>query len=711
MQFNFNPSNDSNIDPLKEYARNLNDDVARGKVDKVIGRDSEIRRIIEIISRKTKNNPVLIGEPGVGKTAIVEGLASRIVSGDVPESLKDKEIYELSLSSLIAGASFQGQFEERIQKILKKVKDSEGKIILFIDEIHQLVGMGRNSSSGAMDAANILKPMMARGEIKIIGATTLNEYREHIEKDSALERRMQKVFVSEPNKQEALTILRGLKEKWELFHKVKINDSALVAAVNLSDRYITDRFLPDKAIDLVDEACAKIKTEMNSVPEELDNVIRQITHLETEKFSLLDDEDKKSEQKAQDVEKQIDELKKRKEQISLKWNQEKKSIKEIIDIKEEIEKIKEEVQILQEKGEYEKASKKLYSDLPKKEELLNKKEKTLSNNELALLKDSVNDEIIAEILSKTTGIPIRKLLQEEKHKILELKTDLKYYVKGQDEAIDKVTSVIYRSKAGINDPKRPIGSFLFLGPTGVGKTELAKSLAKILFDSEKSMFRVDMSEFSDKHSISKLIGSPPGYVGYEKAGSLTEFVRRRPYSILLFDEIEKAHPDVLNILLQVLDDGILTDSHSRTVNFKNTIIIMTSNIGSLELLQDRKEDALETLKKILKPEFINRIDEIIRFSKLQKTSIMLILDKLISELNQRLKDSEYNISLSDEAKAKIISDSYSDEYGARPIKRYLQSNIENVIAEAILSSTITKNKKYVINLKDNSFVISKKTLS
>lgn len=711
MQFNFNPSNDSNIDPLKEYARNLNDDVARGKVDKVIGRDSEIRRIIEIISRKTKNNPVLIGEPGVGKTAIVEGLAARIVSGDVPESLKDKEIYELSLSSLIAGASFQGQFEERIQKILKKVKESNGKIILFIDEIHQLVGMGRNSSSGAMDAANILKPMMARGDIKVVGATTLNEYREHIEKDSALERRMQKIFVAEPNKQEALTILRGLKERWELFHKVKINDSALVAAVNLSDRYITDKFLPDKAIDLIDESCAKIKTEMNSVPEELDKVLRQITHLETEKFSLLDDDDKKSEKKANQIESQIQDLKRRKDEINKKWNEEKKSIKEIIDLKEEIEKIKSEVQVLQEKGEYEKASKKLYSELPKKEEQLTKKEKVLSNNELAILKDSVNDEIVAEILSKSTGIPIRRLLQEEKEKILELKPELTSFVKGQEDAIDKVVNVIYRSKAGINDPKRPIGSFLFLGPTGVGKTELAKSLAKILFDSEKSMFRIDMSEFSDKHSISKLIGAPPGYVGYEKAGSLTEFVRRRPYSILLFDEIEKAHPDVLNILLQVLDDGILTDGQSRTVNFKNTIIIMTSNIGSLELLQDKKEDALETLKKILRPEFINRIDEIIRFNKLQKTSVMLILDKLIKELNQRLKDNDYIISLSDEAKAKIIEESYSDEYGARPIKRYIQSHIENVIAEAILAAKIQKNKKYVISIKEDKFYISKKTLS
>ncbi|MGL4951921.1 MAG: ATP-dependent Clp protease ATP-binding subunit [Mycoplasma sp.] len=696
---------------LEQFGRNLNQDVIDGKVDPIIGREQEIRRIIEVISRKTKNNPILIGEPGVGKTAIVEGLTQRIVAKDVPDNLQDKVIWELSLSSLISGASFQGQFEQRLHDVIKQVKNSDGKIILFIDEIHQIVGAGKSSGGSAMDAANILKPMMARGEVKIIGATTLEEYRQYIEKDSALERRMSKIIVSEPSKQESLTIMRGLKEKWELYHQVKIHDDALVAAVDLSDRYIPERFLPDKAIDLIDEAAAKVQTEMHSIPNQLDNIRRQIMHIETEKAALEKETDSKSVSRLQQVVVKLEHAKQEEIKINAEWVEEKKELNKVIKLKEEIDTSRHQIEKFQIQGEFAKASKLLYVTIPALQKELERVEGQIKKN--GLVRDAVTSHEIGEVISKTTGIPINKILKDEKEKLLNLPIQLQQYVSGQDETLKKISNAILRSRAGINDPNRPIGSFLFLGPTGVGKTEVAKALARILFDSEKSMVRLDMSEYMEKHSVSKMVGAPPGYVGYEQAGALTEAVRRKPYCVVLLDEIEKAHPDVLNILLQVLDDGQIKDSQGRQVNFKNTIIIMTSNIGSSAILENRRQDALEDLKREMKPEFINRIDDVIIFNPLRETDVLMIISKFLDQLGQRLAEQEIQIQFSDNLKKQILSAGFDAQFGARPLKRYIQNNIENKLANLIISNTLKKNNSYKIDYDPDKkeIVITKPTVT
>lgn len=678
------------FNPLEAYGRNINKEVINNKIDPIIGREDEIRRIIEILSRKTKNNPVLIGEPGVGKTAVVEGLAQRIVHRDVPDNLLDKEIWELNLSSLIAGASYQGQFEERLNQVIKEIKNSNSQIILFIDEIHQLVGMGK--TSGAMDAANILKPMMARGEIKLIGATTLNEYRQYIETDSALERRMSKVLVSEPNKTETLTIMRGLKEKWEVFHGVKITDSALVSAVNLSERYISDRFLPDKAIDLVDEACAKVQTEMHSMPQELDDIKREIINLKTEKASLEKDNAEKSLERLNEINDKLDVLTKKDEELSSIWTKEKKQSDDIIELKTKIDNARIQIDQYQSIGEYAKASKLLYSEIPALEEQKLKAEEKLKESSNRLIKDTVTENEISEVISKSTGIPINKILESEKEKLLHLDQELAKRVKGQNQAIKLVSEAVLRGRAGINDPNRPIGSFLFLGPTGVGKTEVAKALASNLFDTEKSMIRFDMSEFMEKHSVSKLIGAPPGYVGYEKAGELTEAVRRNPYSVLLFDEIEKAHSDVLNLFLQILDEGSLKDSQGREINFKNTIIIMTSNIAAQLILENKQDKVMQELQMYLKPELINRIDEIIMFNPLDEKVIESIAEKLLFDLTSRLKAEDYLVKFDPKIHSIIATRAYTPEFGARPLKRWIQKNIENNLASLIIGNKIAKNK-------------------
>lgn len=683
---------------LEQFGRNLNEDVLNGKIDPIIGREAEIRRIIEIISRKTKNNPILIGEPGVGKTAIVEGLTQRIVAKDVPDNLQDKVIWELSLSSLISGASFQGQFEQRLHDVIKQVKNSNGTIILFIDEIHQIVGTGKSGNGSAMDAANILKPMMARGEVKIIGATTLDEYRQYIEKDAALERRMSKITVSEPSKQESLTIMRGLKEKWELYHQVKIHDDALVAAVDLSDRYIPERFLPDKAIDLIDEAAAKVQTEMHSLPSELDNIRRQIMHIETEKAALEKEADTKSIKRLNEIKEKLESSKKLEEKINNDWLEEKKELNKIIKLKEEIDSSKQQIEKFQIQGEFAKASKLLYVTIPALEKELEKIESIIKKN--GLVRDAVTANEIGEVISKTTGIPLNKILEDEKDKLLHLHLDLAKTVSGQDETLRKISNAILRSRAGINDPNRPIGSFLFLGPTGVGKTEVAKALATNLFDSQKSMVRLDMSEYMEKHSVSKMVGAPPGYVGYEQAGTLTEAVRRRPYCVVLLDEIEKAHPDILNVLLQVLDDGQIKDSQGRNINFKNTIIIMTSNIGAASILEGKKQEALEELKSELKPEFINRIDDVIVFKPLDEKDILSVITKFLGQLTQRLNEQEIKIEFSDALKQQILKGGFDPLYGARPLKRYIQNHIENKIANLIISNTIKRNHSYKIDYSE-----------
>ena len=701
---NFEYKEPDNRSALEKYCRNITLDAKNNKLDPVIGRDDEIRRIIEILSRKTKNNPVLIGEPGVGKTAVVEGFAQRIVNNDVPESLINKQVLELSLSSLIAGASYQGQFEERINQLVNEIKN-RGDVILFIDELHQLVGAGR-TGGGAMDAANIFKPMMARGEIKIIGATTLNEYRQYIEKDAALERRLQKIMINEPSKQEAITIMRGLKKRWELYHKVKIHDSALVAAVNLSDRYISDRFLPDKAIDLIDEAAAKVKTEMHSLPTELDQINRQIIHIETEKAALINETDAKSKERLAKVEEKLKELKTEQKKQKDLWSSQKAELDKINDLKKQLEDNQLKVDRLQSEGEFEKASKILYVTIPSLKKDIEKCEKEQQAKNNNLVRDSVTANEISEVISKQTGIPLEKLMETEKNKLLNLKKELEKRVKGQDEAITLVTNAVLRGRAGINDPSKPIGSFLFMGPTGVGKTELAKSLAYALFDSEKAMIRFNMSEFMEKHTVSKLIGAPPGYVGYEQAGALTEAVRRKPYSVILFDEIEKAHLDVLNILLQILDDGELMDSQGRKINFKNTLIVMTSNIGANEILNDKKDLALKELKTTFKPEFINRIDEIIFFNKLSESTIEKIIIKMLDDLSKRLKEQDYEISFDSSVVNKIKKEGYDPLYGARPIRRYIQKNVENFIASEVINNRIIKNKKYCIDFKTNKYFIA-----
>ncbi len=688
------------FNPLEAYGRNINQEVQNNKIDPIIGRDDEIRRVIEILSRKTKNNPVLIGEPGVGKTAIVEGLAQRIVHRDVPDNLLDKEIWELNLSSLIAGASYQGQFEERLNQVIKEIKNSNSQIILFIDEIHQLVGMGK--TGGAMDAANILKPMMARGELKLIGATTLNEYRQYIESDAALERRMTKVLVSEPTKTEALTIMRGLKEKWEVFHGVKITDNALVSAVNLSERYISDRFLPDKAIDLVDEACAKVQTEMHSMPQELDDIKREIINLKTEKVSLEKDQDEKSQERLKEINDKLDKLAKQDESLTAVWTKEKQQADEIIALKTKIDNARVMIEQYQAIGEYAKASKLLYSEIPTLEQQKQQAEDKLKESSNRMIKDTVTENEISEVIAKATGIPINKILESEKEKLLHLNEELQQRVKGQDDAVKLVSDAVLRGRAGINDPNKPIGSFLFLGPTGVGKTELAKALAFSLFDSEKSMIRFDMSEFMEKHSVSKLIGAPPGYIGYDQAGALTEAVRRNPYSVLLFDEIEKAHSDVLNLFLQILDEGSLKDSQGHNVNFKNTIIIMTSNIGSQLILEDKKDKVMSELLVYLKPELVNRIDEVIIFNPLDEDVVKDIANKLLNDLSIRLKNEDYLVRFDAKIASIISSRAFSNEFGARPLKRWIQNNIENKLAELIIANKLMKNHQIEISFDDKT---------
>ena len=700
MEFNFNPADDEK-DVLNKYGRNLNQEVKDNKIDPIIGRDEEVRRVIEIISRKTKNNPVLIGEPGVGKTAIVEGLAQRIVNNDVPSNLKDKVIYEISLPSIIAGASYQGQFEQRLNSIIKAVKESNGKIILFIDEIHMLIGTGKNGSGSSMDAANIFKPMMARGEMKIIGATTLNEYREYIEKDSALERRMQKVYVKEPSKEETLTIMRGLKQKWEIFHNVKIHDSALVAAVKLSDRYINDRYLPDKAIDLIDEAAAKVKTQMYSLPSDLDEVNHQVVYLETEKAALINENDAKSKKALEETEQKLEALKKKQKKLRDNWQKQKSEHDILNNLKKQVEEDKQKIDRYQMEGEFVKASELLYSTIPNLQKQIADLETKINDDPKNMIHDSVTANDVSEVISKATGIPLEKLIESDKNKLLNLENELKKRVKGQDEAIKIVSDVVLRSRAGINDPNRPIGSFLFIGPTGVGKTELAKSLASALFNSEKAIVRFDMSEFMEKHSVSKLVGAPPGYVGYEQAGELTEAIRRRPYSVILLDEIEKAHPDVLNLFLQVLDDGQLRDSQGREVNFKNTIIIMTSNLCSELIGKKDKQKVIEELSHFLKKEFINRIDEIVPFNKLGTNEIFEIIKKTLNDLSTRLLNQDINVSF-DKNVYKYIQDSaYDPVFGARPIKRFIQKEIENLIAKAIVDNKVKKEKKYIVELKSD----------
>ena len=696
-----NMENEENV--LEKYGRDITQNVLNNKVDPIIGRDDEIRSITRILSRKTKNNPVLIGEPGVGKTAIVEGLAERIIKKDVPDSLKNKRIWELDMGALIAGAKYRGEFEERLKKVLKAIKDSDGEIILFIDEIHMIVGAG---AEGAMDAGNMLKPMLARGEIRLIGATTLNEYRKYIEKDGALERRLQKIIVKAPNVMDTITILRGLKERFELYHKVNIKDNALVAAASLSDRYITDRFLPDKAIDLIDEACATIKIQLDSVPVELDNLTRSIMRLEIEKQALKKEKDEMSLKRLEEIEEELNNLKKEENEARTLWENEKNLNEQINSKKEELEKAKFDLKTAENNYDLESAAKLRHGLIPKLEKEL---EQMKQNNTSHILSDIVDEEDIAKVISKWTNIPISKLIGGEKEKLLNLKDNLKLRVKGQDKALEVISDAIIRSRSGIKDPNRPIGSFIFLGPTGVGKTEVAKSLAYELFDDERHMIRIDCSEYMEAFNVSRLVGAPPGYVGYDEGGQLTEAVRRNPYSIVLFDEIEKAHPDVFNILLQILDDGRITDSQGRLVDFKNTIIIMTSNIGSEYILnnQDNYEMIVfEELKKHFRPEFINRIDEIITFNSLNKEVIYEILEKIILELEMRLSDLNIKINLSDKAKDYIIENSFDPSFGARPIKRYVAKNIETLLANAIIRNEIKANTTINIDIKDNGFVLA-----
>ena len=689
--------------PLEKYGRDICALAKDGKIDPVIGRDDEVRSITRILSRKTKNNPVLIGEPGVGKTAIVEGLAQRIIKGDVPSSLKNKRIWELDMSALIAGAKYRGEFEERLKAVLKAVKDSNGEIIMFIDEIHMIVGTG--ALEGAMDAGNILKPMLARGELHCIGATTLNEYRKYIEKDAALERRFQKVLVSEPSVIDTITILRGLKNRFEVYHGVTIKDKALVAAATMSDRYITDRFLPDKAIDLVDEACATIKVQLESVPTSLDNLTRSILRLQVEKEALKKEKDKFSKERINEIDEKLKDLQAKEAKLRSDWEDEKRVNNLINKKKEEIENARRELEYAEARYDLDTVARLQHGTIPKLEKELADLKLEDKN---AILSDVVDDESIARIVSKWTNIPVSKLASSEKDKLLHLEDNLKIRVKGQDEALHLVSEAIIRARAGIKDPNRPIGSFIFLGPTGVGKTEVAKALAYELFDDERHMVRIDMSEYMEAHSVSRVVGAPPGYVGYDEGGQLTEAVRRNPYSIILFDEIEKAHKDVFNILLQILDDGRITDSQGRTVDFKNTIIIMTSNLGSEYILDNstnKNELVMGELRKTFKPEFINRIDEVIVFNSLSKNVVYDILDKIIHETEIRLSDKKIRLILTDKAKDYIIDNSYDENYGARPIKRYVSRNLESMLAKAIILDEIKYDSEVIIDVKDNELII------
>ena len=696
-------NNDELKDVLNKYGRDITKNVLDNKVDPVIGRDEEIRNIIRILSRKSKNNPVLIGEPGVGKTAIVEGLAQRIIKGDVPSSLKNKTVWELDLGSLVAGAKYRGEFEERLKAVLKEIKDSDGNIIMFIDEIHMIVGAG---GDGAMDVSNMLKPMLARGEIHVIGATTLNEYRKYIEKDGALERRFQKVLVSEPTVEDTITILCGLKERFEIFHGVTIKDSALVSAATLSDRYITDRFLPDKAIDLVDEACATIKMQLESMPVELDELTRKIMSLEIEKQALKKEKDEISKNRISEIDEKLVDLKAKEADLHQKWDKEKEAKNEINKKKEELERARFDLAQAENNYDLEKSAMLRHGKIPELEQELKKLQEQNQNN---ILSDVVDEESIAEIISRWTHIPVSKLVSSEKDKLLHLFDRLKTRVIGQDNALKLVSDAIIRARSGIKDPNRPIGSFIFLGPTGVGKTEVAKSLAYELFDDERHMIRIDCSEYMESFNVSRLVGAPPGYVGYDEGGELTEAVRRNPYSIVLFDEIEKAHKDVFNILLQILDDGRLTDSQGRVVDFKNTIIIMTSNLGSEYILDNEKnanELVMNELKNTFRPELINRIDEIIIFNSLKKDVIGDIVDKIMKEVNDRLKTSYIHVEITNEVKEKIINEAYDPRYGARPIKRYITKNIENLIAHKVIDGNLKVGDTLVVSLDNDNYVIS-----